>query len=99
MSCTVADPLPQAARPLSSTGAMTVFATAAAVIFSASAAAPTPLYRHYQEVFGLSPAVLTVVFSAYVFSVLAALLTVGTLSDYIGRRPVIFGALILNMLA
>ncbi len=99
MSCTVADTLPQAARPLFSTPAMTVFATAAAITFSASAAAPTPLYRHYQEVFGLSPAVLTIVFSAYVFSVLAALLTVGTLSDYVGRRPVIFGTLVLNIIA
>ncbi len=99
MSCTVADTLPHAARPLFSTRAMTVFATVAAITFSASAAAPTPLYRHYQEVFGLSPAVLTIVFSAYVFSVLAALLTVGTLSDYVGRRPVIFGALVLNVVA
>ncbi len=99
MSCTTADKLPRAAKTLSSTRAMTVFATAAAILFSASAAAPTPLYRHYQEIFGLSPAVLTVIFSAYVFSVLAALLTVGTLSDYTGRRPVIFGALVLNVVA
>jgi MFS family permease len=99
MSCTVADTLPQATKTLFSARTMTVFATAAAIIFSASAAAPTPLYRHYQEVFGLSPAALTVVFSAYVFSVLSALLTVGTLSDHLGRRPVIFGALVLNMVA
>ncbi len=99
MSCTVADTLPHAAKPLFSTRAMTFFATAAAITFSASAAAPTPLYRHYQEAFGLSPAVLTIVFSAYVFSVLAALLTVGTLSDYVGRRPVIFGTLVLNVIA
>ncbi len=99
MSCTVADSLPQATKTLSSTRAMTVFATAAAITFSASAAAPTPLYRHYQEVFGLSAAVLAIVFSAYVFSLLAALLTVGTLSDYVGRKRVIFGALVLNMAA
>jgi hypothetical protein len=42
---------------------------------------------------------LTVIFSAYVLSLLTALLTVGSLSDYIGRRPVIFAALILNALA
>jgi MFS family permease len=99
MSCTTALPAPQAAKTLASTSAMTVFAATAAIVFSASAAAPTPLYRHYQEVFGLSPALLTIIFSAYVFSVLAALLTVGTLSDYIGRRKVIFGALLLNMAA
>ncbi len=99
MSCTTAVTAPPAARPAASPRVMTVFATLAAIVFSASAAAPTPLYRYYQEVFGLSPVVLTIVFSAYVFSVLAALLTVGTLSDYIGRRKVIFGALVLNMLA
>jgi predicted MFS family arabinose efflux permease len=99
MSCTTAIVPRQVEKSQASARAMTVFAAAAAIVFSASAAAPTPLYRYYQEVFGLSPAVLTIVFSAYVFSVLAALLTVGTLSDYIGRRPVIFGALLLNMLA
>ncbi|WP_163317602.1 MFS transporter, partial [Enterobacter hormaechei] len=57
------------------------------------------LYRHYQEVMGLSPAVLTVIFSAYVLSLLTALLTVGSLSDHVGRRPVIFGALVLNAVA
>ncbi len=99
MSCTTATTAPRGVKHLASTRAMTVFATVAAIVFSASAAAPTPLYRYYQQVFGLSPVVLTIVFSAYVFSVLAALLTVGTLSDYIGRRKVIFGALLLNMLA
>jgi MFS family permease len=99
MSCTTAIAPMQAETSKATTGVMTVFAAAAAVVFSASAAAPTPLYRHYQDVFGLSPAMLTVIFSAYVFSLLAALLTVGTLSDYVRRRPVIFGALMLNMLA
>lgn len=32
-------------------------------------------------------------------SLLAALLTVGSLSDHLGRKPVIFAALVLNMLA
>ncbi len=99
MSCTTAN-LDQAAPAQTlSSNAMTIFAAAAAITFSASAAAPTPLYRHYQEVFGLAPATLTFVFAAYVFSLLAALLTIGSLSDYIGRRPVIFGALLLNMAA
>ena len=99
MSCTTAN-LDQAAPAQTlSSNAMTIFAAAAAITFSASAAAPPPLYRHYQEVFGLAPATLTFVFAAYVFSLLAALLTIGSLSDYIGRRPVIFGALLLNMAA
>jgi MFS family permease len=67
--------------------------------FSACGAAPTPLYQHYQESFGLTPFVLTIVFAAYVVSLLAALLTVGSLSDYIGRRPAIMAALALNIVA
>jgi hypothetical protein len=35
----------------------------------------------------------------YTFSLLAALLTVGGLSDYVGRRPVILGGLLLNAIA
>jgi MFS family permease len=70
-----------------------------AMTFSACGVAPTPLYHQYQESFGLTPFVLTVVFAAYVVSLLAALLTVGSLSDYIGRRPAIMAALALNIVA
>src|ERR1700730_8769040 len=77
----------------------TVMAVIAAMTFSACGAAPTPLYQQYQESFGLTPFMLTVVFAAYVLSLLAALLTVGSLSDYIGRRPSILAALSLNVVA
>ncbi|MFY9759580.1 MAG: MFS transporter [Xanthobacteraceae bacterium] len=74
-------------------------AAIAAMTFSASGAAPTPLYHHYQESFGLTPFMVTIIFAAYVLSLLAALLTVGSLSDYIGRRPAILAALVLNIAA
>jgi hypothetical protein len=74
-------------------------AAIAAMTFSASGAAPTPLYHQYQESFGLTPFMVTIIFAAYVLSLLAALLTVGSLSDYIGRRPAILAALVLNMAA
>jgi predicted MFS family arabinose efflux permease len=77
----------------------TVTSVAAAITFSASGAAPTPLYHEYQEHFGLTPFVITIIFAAYAFSLLLALLTVGSLSDYVGRRPVILGALMANILA
>src|SRR6266850_706031 len=77
----------------------TVMAVITAMTFSASGAAPTPLYQQYQESFGLTPFMLTVIFAAYVLSLLAALLTVGSLSDYIGRRPAILAALALNVAA
>ena len=79
--------------------ATTVFAVITAMTFAASGAAPTTLYQRYQEVFNLTPFVLTIIFGAYVLSLLGALLTVGSLSDYIGRRPAILGALALNVAA
>jgi MFS family permease len=70
-----------------------------AMTFSASGAAPTPLYHQYQESFGLTPFAVTIIFAAYVLSLLTALLTVGSLSDYIGRRPAILAALALNVVS
>ena len=77
----------------------TVTAVAAAITFSASGAAPTPLYQEYQQHFGLTPFMITIIFAAYVVSLLLALLTVGSLSDYVGRRPAILAALVVNILA
>jgi MFS family permease len=77
----------------------TVTAVVASITFSASGAAPTPLYLEYQEHFGLTPFMITIIFAAYVVLLLLALLTVGSLSDYIGRRPSILAALALNALA
>jgi MFS family permease len=77
----------------------TLIAVITAMTFAASGAAPTTLYQHYQEIFGLTPFILTVIFGAYVLSLLGALLTVGSLSDYIGRRPAILAALSLNVIA
>ncbi|MGI4985602.1 MAG: MFS transporter [Janthinobacterium lividum] len=65
--------------------------------FFAASSAPTPLYRLYQEAWGFSPGMLTLVFGIYALSLLLALLTTGPLSDYLGRRPVILAALALEM--
>ncbi|MET0774189.1 MAG: MFS transporter [Pseudomonas mandelii] len=67
--------------------------------FLAASTAPTPLYHLYQEHLQFSAATLTLIFGVYAISLLAALLTVGSLSDYLGRKPVIFTAVVLNMLA
>lgn len=67
--------------------------------FLAASTAPTPLYHLYQEHLRFSAATLTLIFGVYALSLLAALLTVGSLSDYLGRKPVIFTAVLLNMLA
>src|ERR1700738_977627 len=86
-------------RPALSHAATTVAAVVTAMTFSASGAAPTPLYHQYQESFGLTSFAITIVFAAYVLSLLAALLTVGSLSDFIGRPPAILAALVLNMVS
>lgn len=67
--------------------------------FLAASAAPTPLYRVYQQEWGFSATLLTVVFGAYALALLTALLTAGRLADHIGRRPVIALALLLQSVA
>ncbi|MFC9324520.1 MFS transporter [Kitasatospora sp. NPDC057015] len=56
---------------------------------------PTPLYPLYQQEFGFSPLMVTVIFAVYALGVVAGLLALGRLSDEIGRRPVIAVALLL----
>jgi MFS family permease len=85
-------------RP-ASTRVSLIFLAITLLGFLAASSAPTPLYHLYQEHMQFSPAMLTLIFGVYAFSLLAALLVVGSLSDYLGRRPVIFVALLLNMLA
>lgn len=67
--------------------------------FLAASTAPTPLYHLYQDQLNFSAAMLTLIFAVYALSLLAALLTVGSLSDHLGRKPVIFSAVLLNALA
>jgi predicted MFS family arabinose efflux permease len=74
-------------------------AGATLTLFNAAVSAPSPLYAIYQAKFGFSATVLTVIFAVYVVAVLAAVLPAGQLSDQIGRRPVIFFGLALQIVA
>ena len=67
--------------------------------FLAGAIAPTPLYALYQTQWGLDATAVTVVFGIYALAVLAALLTLGKLSDHLGRRPVLIAATAVQVLA
>lgn len=58
-----------------------------------AAVAPSPLYRSYSEVWSFSPLVLTLIYATYAFGVLATLLVAGSVSDDVGRRPVLLVAL------
>src|SRR3954451_17811700 len=57
--------------------------------FMAAASAPSPLYVVYQHRWGFSATTLTAVFAVYALALLLALLTVGGISDHVGRRPVL----------
>jgi MFS family permease len=54
---------------------------------------PSPLYRSYSELWHFSSLTLTLIYATYAFGVLAALLVAGGVSDDVGRRPVLLGAL------
>ncbi|MFD8159955.1 MFS transporter [Streptomyces malaysiensis] len=60
---------------------------------------PTPLYSLYQREFGFSSFMVTVIFAVYAAGVIVALLLLGSVSDFIGRRPVMLAALVLSALS
>ncbi|WP_254900662.1 MFS transporter [Rhodococcus sp. 1168] len=65
------------------------------LVTMATSAAPSPLYPIYQSNWGFSSTTLTVVFAVYALALLAALLTVGGLSDHVGRKPILVGSVAL----
>jgi predicted MFS family arabinose efflux permease len=75
-------------------GRPAVFVLASLIVaLLASSAAPTPLYATYQARWHFTPITTTVVFGAYAIAVLTGLLTLGKLSDHVGRRPVLLTAI------
>lgn len=76
-----------------------VLHTATMMSFMAAASAPAPLYQIYQQLWHFSPVMLTFIFATYAFLLLLSLLLVGSLSDFIGRRPVILFAIFLQMIS
>lgn len=70
-----------------------LFLASITVSFLAASAAPTPLYGAYQHEWGFSDLTITVIFGVYALAFLGALLTLGRLSDHIGRRPILFAGI------
>ncbi len=70
--------------------------TSILVSLLASSSAPTPLYATYQAQWGFSAVTITVIFGVYAVAVLASLLVFGSLSDHVGRRPLMLGALVVQ---
>jgi MFS family permease len=54
---------------------------------------PAPLYGIYETNWHLSPLATTMVFAVYAVAALAAVLVSGRISDVVGRKPVLLGAL------
>ncbi|SDO04732.1 Predicted arabinose efflux permease, MFS family [Cryobacterium flavum] len=65
------------------------FAIIATMLLMVAASAPSPFYPQFAEQLGLLPVATTLIFAVYAFTMLAALLLTGVLSDVVGRRPVI----------
>jgi len=55
---------------------------------------PSPLYPIYQQEWHLSPVSITIVFAVYAIGALGSALTVGPISDAVGRKPVLITALL-----
>src|SRR5882757_1087084 len=87
-----ADPVSAHRRRLPN-GVAFVLQASITISFLAASSAPTPLYAVYQAEWGFDPITTTVVFGVYALAVLLGLLTLGKLSDHVGRRPVLLAAL------
>ncbi|GII52122.1 MFS transporter [Planotetraspora thailandica] len=73
--------------------------SAAMVAILVAAGAPTPLLPIYEKNWGLAPWELTLAFGVYAIALLVAILVIGSLSDHIGRRPLMIAALALDLTA
>jgi hypothetical protein len=87
--------VPSGRRTLPTEAAFWTLAALFLMVFFATGAA-SPLYRVYQAQFRFSASTLTAVFAAYVLVLLVTLLFFGSVSDYLGRRPVIIAALVVS---
>ena len=82
-------------------GGMRRFAISTSLLglFFFTSGAPTPLYSVYASRWDFGSPTLTAAFAVYAVALLTALLLFGDLSDAVGRRPVVFGATALLLLA
>jgi MFS family permease len=64
-----------------------------------AAGAPTPLFSLLAMRWGFAASLLTIAFAIYAIALLVSLLVAGSLSDYIGRRPVLIGALVVEAIS
>ncbi len=91
--------LPEALPFKSHRRSSSAFPLLAAVLFLffVSASVPSPLFVVFQGRWGFSPGMLTVAFSIYSLVLLVTLLVAGSLSDHLGRKPVVVAALAIQV--
>lgn len=69
------------------------------VAYFFAASAPSPLFVVFQHLWGFSSGMLALAFGIYAITLLCTLLVAGSLSDHLGRKPVILAALALQTVA
>jgi len=69
------------------------------VVCMASSTLLSPFYPQWQEDWGLSTVVMTIVFAVYPLALLLTLLVAGSVSDHLGRRPVTTAAMVILAIA
>jgi predicted MFS family arabinose efflux permease len=87
-------------QPLSVRSRTTLSGTMAYVLVTAviglalfASVTPSPLYREYASLWQLTSVSVTLVYATYAVGVLIALVLAGSISDRIGRKPVLIAAL------
>ncbi|MFZ2511541.1 MAG: MFS transporter [Gordonia sp. (in: high G+C Gram-positive bacteria)] len=63
-----------------------------------TSALPSPLYPIYATEWGFGPLTTTLIFAVYAVGALVAALTVGPISDAVGRKPVLLTALVMMLI-
>ena len=87
-------PAVAAARPSGRRRVGFVVVLVALTVFLIGASAPSPFYPVLQERIGFSSVVMTLIFAVYAVAMLVTLLLTGSLSDHLGRRPVMAAGLL-----
>ena len=72
-----------------------VLAIATQILMMVGASAPSPFYPVLAHDIGFGAIVISAVFAVYAVALLLTLLTAGSLSDHVGRRPIVIVGLLL----
>jgi MFS family permease len=72
---------------------------AAQTLWIAASNFPTPLFPLYERRYGFASGVVTLLFGVYVLALIPSLLTLGRLTDRIGRRPTLVAGMAISVLS